>query len=179
MKTSTLVTDNLKTHEGEVDAPFSINRDGTWLYRGSQIRRKSMIKLFASIVVREKEGTFWLVTPVERVAVSVADAPFVIVNANRIGSGPKQILRLQTNIDEELTVDLEHPIYVKTNPDTGEPSPYVKLRNGLTGLIARTVFYDLVLWSEQDPNSGECFVRSKKQKFILGRVDNDHRLNNA
>ena len=169
----------MKTHENQDNTPFFINRDGTWLYHGSQIRRKSLVKLFASILVHEKDGTFWLVTPVERVAVSVADAPFVIVNANRIGVGPKQILRLQTNIDEELTVGLEHPIYVTTNRDTGEPSPYVKLRNGLTGLIARTVFYDLVLWSEQDPSSGECFVRSENQKFILGQTDNDHRLNDA
>ena len=91
----------------------------------------------------------------------------------------KQILRLQTNIGEELTVGLEHPIYVKTNPDTGEPSPYVKLSHGLTGLIARSVFYDLVLWSEQDWDSGECFVRSENQKFILGRIDKDHGLNDA
>ena len=179
MKMSTLVTEKIKSHGSEDNTPFFINRDGTWLYHGSQIRRKSLIKLFASILVREKDGTFWLVTPVERVAVSVVDAPFVIVNANRIGTGPEQTLCLQTNIDEELTVGPEHPIYVRTNPDTGEPSPYVKLRNGLTALIARTVFYDLVLWSEQDSDNGECFVRSKNQKFILGQIDDYHRLNDA
>ncbi|MBT07333.1 MAG: proteophosphoglycan precursor [Rhodospirillaceae bacterium] len=179
MTTSTLMTEKIKSNEGDVDAPFFINRDGTWLYRGSPVHRKSLVKLFASILVREKDGSFWLVTPVERVAVSVADAPFVIVNANRIGTGPRQILRLQTNIGEELTVGIEHPIYVKTNPETGEPSPYVKLSHGLTGLIARPVFYDLVLWSEQDWNSGECFVRSANQKFILGQIDNDHELNHA
>ena len=179
MKTSTLMTEKTKSNERDADAPFLINRDGTWLYRGSPIHRKSLVKLFASILVREKDGNFWLVTPVERVAVSVADAPFVIVSANRIGAGPKQILRLQTNIGEELTVGLEHPIYVKTNPDTGEPSPYVKLSHGLTGLIARTVFYDLVLWSEQDWDSGECFVRSENQKFILGQIDKGHGLNHA
>ena len=179
MNTSTLMTGKIKSNEGDTDAPFFINRSGTWLYRGSPIHRTSLVKLFASILVREKDGSFWLVTPVERVAVSVADAPFVIVSANRIGAGPKQILQLQTNIGEELTAGLEHPIYVKTNPDTGEPSPYVKLKGGLTGLITRAVFYDLVLWSEQDCDSGECFVRSENQKFILGQIDNDYGLSNA
>ena len=179
MKTSTLMTEKIKSNEADAEAPFLISRDGTWLYRGSPIQRKSLVKLFASILVREKDGSFWLVSPLERVAVSVTDAPFVIVSANRIGAGAKQILRLQTNIGEELTVGLEHPIYVKTNPDTGEPSPYVKLNHGLSGLIARPVFYDLVLWSEQDCDSGECFVISENQKFILGQIDNDHRPNNA
>ena len=137
------------------------------------------MKLFASILIREKDGTFWLVTPAERVAVSVADAPFVVVNANRVGAGPAQNLQLQTNIDEELLVGLKHPIYVKTDPGTGEPSPYVRLKNGLSGLIARTVFYDLVLWSETDPSTGECFVRSGNQKFTLGRIDNSDRLDDA
>tara|TARA_Y100000588_G_scaffold66658_1_gene67257 strand:+ start:497 stop:1036 length:540 start_codon:yes stop_codon:yes gene_type:complete len=179
MEASTLMTEKIKSNESDADAPFSINRDGTWLYHGSPIRRKSLVKLFASILIREKDGSFWLVNPMERVAVSVADAPFVIVGANRIGTGPEQILQIRTNIGEELTVGPEHPIYVNTNQSTGEPSPYVKLRHGLTGLIARTVFYDLVLWSEQDQNSGECFVRSQNQKFILGQVDNHHRLNYA
>ena len=179
MKTSTWVAENIKSGGHQDNAPFFISRDGTWLYHGSPIRRKSLVKLFASILVREKDGTFWLVTPLERVAVSVADAPFVVVKANRIRIGSKQSLRFQTNIDEELTVDLEHPIYVKTNPETGEPSPYVKLRGGLTARIARTVFYDLVLWAEHDPTNGEYFVRSENQKFILGQIDNDCSLNDA
>ena len=114
-------------------------------------------------------------TPAERVNVSVADAPFAIVEAIRLGLGPTQSLQLRTNIDEIFTVDLDHPIYVKTNPTTGEPAPYAVIRTGLTGLINRAAFYDLANWSEEDPNTGEYFVRSMDKKFVLGSLSTNYR----
>jgi hypothetical protein len=175
MKTSTSVVESTNKQDGRDADPFFINRDGTWFYHGSPILRKSLVKLFASVLKREEDGTFWLETPSERVAVSVVDAPLIVVEANQVGISPNQNLQLRTNTDEDIIVDLEHPIYVKTNPDTGEPAPYAVIRNGLTGLITRSVFYDLVLWSEEDPNTGEYFVRSMDEKFVLGSLSTDYR----
>lgn len=169
------MTESTNKQDSGDTAPFLIGRDGTWFYHGSPILRKSLVKLFASVLKREEDGTFWLVTPAERVNVSVADAPFVVVEANQVGISPNQNLQLRTNTDEEFIVSLEHPIYVKTNPRTSEPAPYAIIRNGLTGLITRSVFYDLVLWSEEDPNTGEYFVRSMDEKFVLGSLNMDYR----
>jgi len=175
MKTSTSVVESTNKQDGRDANPFFISRDGAWFYHGSPILRKSLVKLFASVLKREEDGTFWLETPSERVAVSVVDAPLIVVEANQVGISPNQNLQLRTNTDEDIIVDLEHPIYVKTNPDTGEPAPYAVIRNGLTGLITRSVFYDLVLWSEEDPNTGEYFVRSMDEKFVLGSLSTDYR----
>src|SRR6516162_11777009 len=61
------------------DLPFLIRRDGTWLYRGSPINRKELVCLFASVLKREADGSFWLETPAERGRIEVEDAPFIAV----------------------------------------------------------------------------------------------------
>src|SRR2546423_14848362 len=55
------------------DLPFLIRRDGNWLYRGSPIGRKELICLFASVLKRDADGSFWLETPVERGRIDVED----------------------------------------------------------------------------------------------------------
>ena len=173
------MTESTNKQDGRNTDPFFISRDGTWFYHGSPILRKPLVKLFSSVLKLEEDGTFWLETPSERVAISVVDAPFVVVEANQVGINPNQNLQLRTNTEENIIVDLEHPIFVKTNPVTGEPAPYAVIRNGLTGLITRSVFYDLVSWSEKDPNTGEYFVRSMGEKFVLGSVNADYRSMDA
>ena len=49
------------------------------MYRGSPIGRKELVCLFASVLKREADGSFWLETPAERGRIEVEDAPFVAV----------------------------------------------------------------------------------------------------
>ena len=75
-------TQAFKTNTND-DADFQIARDGTWFYHGSPILRKSLVKLFATVLTRQSDGTFWLVTPVERVKVSVQSTPFIAITATK------------------------------------------------------------------------------------------------
>ena len=43
-----------------------IATDGTWFHQGTPIGRLELVKLFASVLKREADGTYWLETPVER-----------------------------------------------------------------------------------------------------------------
>ncbi len=101
---------------------------------------------------RDEGGQYWLETPVERGRIDVDDAPFVAVALTVSGSGPTQTLLFHTNLDESVTADRDHPIWVETNAETGEPAPYIHVRNGLDALIARPVYYQLadVAVSRQD-----------------------------
>ncbi len=72
--------------------PFLIQRDGTWLYRGSPIGRKSMVCLFASVLKRDEHGKFRLETPAERGEIEVEDAPFIAIGLDWTGSGRTQRL---------------------------------------------------------------------------------------
>src|SRR3546814_7558732 len=94
-----------------------------------------------------------LATPVERVAIEVEDAPFVAVEMIEGGEGEVRRFRFRTNIDEWVTLDAEHPLRVATEPESGEPSPYIRLREGIEALIVRSVFYDLVERAEEDRKS--------------------------
>src|SRR3954454_12969538 len=80
--------------------PFVIKRDGTWLYRGSPIDRKELVCLFASVLRREEDGSFWLQTPAERGRIDVEDAPFIAVELEWSGEGREQVLSFRTNVDQ-------------------------------------------------------------------------------
>lgn len=125
------------------DLGIAIARDGTWTYRGSPIQRPGMVKLFASVLRRTKDGRYWLVTPGERGTVEVADVPFVVVRMQVEGSGTDQRIAWSTNLDETVPLDAAHPLRLGRQPD-GSMAPYVMVRDGLEARIGRNVFYDFV-----------------------------------
>lgn len=149
-----------------------IARDGTWYYQGSSIDRKALIKLFSTVLRREDDGDFWLVTPVERVRIMVDDAPFTVVELCVSGSGNAQVLRFRTNLDDWVIAGPKHPIRVETKPDTGEPSPYILVRDRLEALIVRPVFYELAELAETEKQDGKDIlgIWSEGTFFALGAL---------
>ncbi len=157
---------------GDID--IRIARDGTWFYHGSPIGRKRLVKLFSTVLRREADGQFYLVTPVEKGRIQVDDAPFIAVELTCSGQGREQKLRMRTNLDDEITVDDEHPIQVVHDAVTGEPSPYVRIRDNLDALIARPVYYELAGIAEQGPDTpGDYGVWSQGAFFVIGRLPAD------
>ena len=131
------------------DLPFLIQRDGIWLYRGSPILRKELVCLFASVLKREADGSFWLETPAERGRIEVEDAPFVAVELDWTGDGRQQVLSFRTNVDHVVTAGPHHPIRVAHDVLTCEPTPYILVRKGtgthdIEARINRAVYYELV-----------------------------------
>jgi hypothetical protein len=144
------------------DLDMRIARDGTWFYLGTPIGRFELVRLFSSIL-RKDGDDYFLVTPVEKVGITVDDAPFVAVDFTAEGSGETQVLTFHTHVGDTAVAGPDHPIRVTRDPETGEPSPYVLVRANLEALIDRKSFYRLVeigahhdgwfgLWS-----SGEFF----------------------
>ncbi|HJU20005.1 MAG TPA: DUF1285 domain-containing protein [Stellaceae bacterium] len=131
------------------DLDMRIARDGSWHYRGSPIGRLPLVKLFASVLRREADGSYWLVTPAERGRIAVEDAPFLAVALAVEGEGRGQRLIFRTNLDEIVTADAAHPLRVATAAD-GEPAPYILLRDGLEAKLARPVFYELVEYGVEE-----------------------------
>jgi len=125
------------------DLDMRIARDGTWFYLGTPIGRKPLVKLFSSII-RKDGDSYFLVTPVEKVGITVDDAPFVAVDFDAEGNGQTQVITFTTNVDDVAVAGPDHPIRVERDPKTGEPSPYVLVRANLEALIDRKSFYRLV-----------------------------------
>ena len=156
---------------GEID--IRIGRDGTWFYHGSPIGRKPLVKLFASVLRREDNGDYWLVTPAERGRIKVDEVPFTAVEVNAAGAGPAQTLTFRTNLDDEVAADAQHPIRVAYDADSREPRPYILVRDRLEARILRPVFYELVELAQMQRIGGDEVygVWSREQFFPLGRSD--------
>jgi hypothetical protein len=121
-----------------------IDRDGSWFYRGTPINRASLVRLFSTVLDRDAEGVYWLITPVERGRITVDDAPFLAVELERSGEGPAQALNFRTNLGDFVTADAVHPLRIATDPATATPRPYILVRNRLEARLTRPVFYSLV-----------------------------------
>ena len=152
------------THCGEID--IVIKASGEWLHEGAPIRRPALVRLFSTVLRRDPDGIH-LVTPVEKLKITVEDAPFVAVAVEADGEN----LVFTTNVGDRVAADADHPIRVETDPATDEPRPYIHVRSGLDALIARSVFYELVGQAEQCDN-GTLGVRSGGIWFLLGDPDN-------
>lgn len=137
-------------HCGDID--MRIARDGTWFYLGTPIGRPELVRLFSTIL-RKDGDDYVLVTPVEKVGITVDDAPFVAVDFNRKGDG----LVFETNVGDKMTAGPDHPIRVERDPETGEPSPYILVRANLEALIDRKSFYRLVEIGEHADYQGESW----------------------
>lgn len=156
---------------GDID--MRISRDGTWFYHGSPIGRKPLVQLFSKVLRREPDGHFYLVTPAERARISVEDAPFVAVELDVAGAGRDQALTFRTNVEDTVTADAQHPIRVVLDPATGEPSPYVLVRDGLEARLNRTVFYQMVELGVEVEQGGTPYygVWSRNSFFPIGPAE--------
>ncbi len=150
-------------HCGEID--IVIRKDGTWFHEGSPIGREALVRLFSTVLRKDPDG-FHLVTPVEKMKITVEDAPFIATRVDREGEG----LRFLTNVGDEVVAGPENEIRVEMDAATGEPRPYLHVRRGLEALIARPVFYELVeLAQERDtPEGPRLGVESNGAWFPIG-----------
>jgi uncharacterized protein len=125
------------------DIGLRIARGGTWYYQDSAIGRKPLVKLFATVLRREDDGRYFLVTPVEKVVVAVEDVPFMAVEMTVQGAGKRQSLRFRTNLDEVVAAGGEHPLSFRPELD-GSFTPYILIRDRLKARLTRPAYYELV-----------------------------------
>jgi uncharacterized protein len=126
---------------GDID--MRIAADGSWYYMGTPIGRPALVKLFASVLRRDSDGAYFLVTPVEKVGIKVDDAPFIAVAVECEGQGSSRKMMFRTNVEDVVLASNDNALVVKIDPVTQAPRPYVHVRRGLNALVARSVFYEL------------------------------------
>jgi len=123
------------------DSEMRIARDGTWYHQGTPIGRPAMVKLFSTILRREPDGGFVLVTPVEKLDIEVEDAPFLAVELKSDGAGAARRLAFRLNTGDLIVAGPDHPLRFVQKADG--PHPYLAVRRGLDALVARPVYYEL------------------------------------
>lgn len=148
-------------HCGDID--IVIRADGVWMHEGSPIGRKELVRLFSTVLRKDPDG-YHLVTPVEKLKITVEDLPFRAVAMRREGDA----LIFTTDVGDEVRASEADPIVVETDPTTGEPAPRIHVRPDLWARIARSVFYEIVEMAQEV--DGRLVVRSGGQIFSLGAV---------
>ena len=151
------------------DIGLEILRDGTWSYQKSPIGRKPLVKLFARVLRKDDDGRTYLVTPAEKIDVTVHDAPFHAVEMDVRGEGRDQTLVFRTNVDDIVTCDAAHPLRFATEPGSGGLKPYLTVRGRLEALVTRALYQDLVaLAVEDETTAGTLGVWSGGVWFAMG-----------
>lgn len=144
---------------GEID--IRIDREGHWYHEGTRIKRQPLVDLFATIL-RKDGDTFYLVTPVEQMAIVVEEAPFLAIDLDIRGAGESKELLFTTNVGDFVVAGEEHPVYMVNE------RPFIEIRNGLVARIQRSVFYRLV--EEGVEEEGALIVYSQGARFDLGSI---------
>ncbi len=126
---------------GEID--IRIAADGTWYHEGRPIRRPELVKLFSRVLRRDEDGHTYLVTPVEKMRITVEDAPLHVAQMEVDGTDEQQRILLRTLTDDVFPLDAEHPLRMRKAPGRDELRPYVRARGRLEAVLLRPVYYEL------------------------------------
>ena len=128
------------------DSEMRIAADGRWFHQDGEITRPAMIRAFSSLLRRDADGSHWLVTPHERLAIAVEDAPFIAVEVQIEGSGEARNLAFRLNSDDLMIAGPNHTIELRGG------LPYLHVRDGLWAKLSRPVYYELAeLALDEDP----------------------------
>ena len=147
------------------DIGMGPRRGRTGAHQGSPIGRKPLVRLFSRVLRRDLDQRYYLVTPVEKIDVTVEDAPFMAVEMEVSGAGRDQSLVFRTNVDDVVACGPEHPVRFEPEAETGGLKPYLHVRGRLEALVTRALYYDLVeLAVEEDDRLG---VWSKGHFFVI------------
>jgi uncharacterized protein len=154
------------------DLDMRIAADGTWFYLKTPIGRHALVKLFASVLWREGDKYF-LKTPVEKVGITVEDAPFTAVEMKAEGEGAARVLNFRTNVDDWVAAGPDHALRFEPEEETGGLKPYLHVRRDLWALVTRALFYDLVeLGVEREVDGQRMFgVMSGGAFFAMAPAD--------
>ncbi|MCB1450973.1 MAG: DUF1285 domain-containing protein [Nitratireductor sp.] len=160
------------------DLDIVIKRDGTWFYLGTPIGRMPLVKLFSTVLRKDDDGRTYLVTPVEKIGITVEDAPFIAVEMNASHRDGEQVLTFRTNVGDIVEAGPENPIRYEIVNDNEGVKPYLLVRGRLEALLARPVMYELISHGEEIEVDGKLMfaLRSKGEVFPIMPADELDRL---
>ena len=144
--------------------------------------RESLVSLFATILWKEENDgvtEYFLKTPVQKLRIQVEDVPLLINDVGIVNEDGHSWLEFTTTTGDVVRLDDEHPIHLRhylpnneknvaqnnnqektsQHVDVATPiRPYMLVRNGLTALIGRNVFYHLTEIGQLTEQDGETIL---------------------
>lgn len=151
---------------GDID--LCIKHDGTWHYMGTPINRVALVKLFASVLIYQNEHYF-LVTPVEKVGITVADVPFLLTGWQQKSDN----IIFTTNLDDSFVLCESNPLKLMKDKVSSDLLPYALVRRNLWARMHQNVFYQLIEHGVEQTinNKKHLIIKSAGQTFSLGIIE--------
>lgn len=136
------------------DLDMEIRADGTWFYMGTPIARAPLVRLFSTVLRKDEDGGTYLVTPVEKLRITVKDAPFIAVEMSADEREGEQVLTFRTNVGDVVEAGADHPLRFEIVGENRQLKPYLHVRGRLEALVSRPLMYDLVELGHSRPVDG-------------------------
>ncbi len=156
------------------DLDMQIKRDGSWFYMGTPIQREALVHLFSTVLRQEEDGKYYLVTPVEKIGLTVEDAPFVAVEMDVHQQDGEQVVTVRTNCGDVVEAGPDHPIRFVQQDEDGGLKPYILVRGRLEALFGRALVHELAPYlQERDGPDGQVVgLESHGEFFVVDTVQN-------
>jgi uncharacterized protein len=155
------------------DLDMVIKRDGTWYYMGTPIGRMPLVRLFSTVLRKDADGRTYLVTPVEKIGITVEDAPFLAVEMHIGERDGVQILTFRTNVGDLVEAGPDHPIRYELAEDNAGIKPYLLIRGRLEALLTRPVMYEFVACGEEISVNGRSMFAVRSNDAIFPIMPSD------
>ena len=125
---------------GDID--IRVTKDGRWIHEGGEIKRKPLVRLFASLV-KQEGNEFFLVTPVEKWRIKVEDTPLHVISL--VGESDTGVSVVLSNGQVELLGGNSEIELVKLDDND---IPVLDTAQGLPARFLRSAYYQLVEMGE-------------------------------
>ncbi len=145
--------------EGAID--IHIDANGRWHHEGRHIQRNAIASVFATILRRDG-NQYFLVTPQEKLRISVEDVPFLGIDAQVQGEDEELQVIISTNVGDHVLLSSDHPLQMR------DEVPYIEVRNQLYARLTRNTFYFLVDQGVEE--NGIWCLYSCGSRFELGPI---------
>lgn len=123
------------------DISIRITSQGSWYHEGGEITRKPLVNLFASILRREDDGEYYLVTPAEKWRIEVESHALMVTDIDALQGHGERVLEATLNTGRKIRVGDKNTLFL--DPLAGGVA-VLNLPHGLTALCTRSVWYRLV-----------------------------------
>jgi hypothetical protein len=141
-----------------------IDRDGIWYFRGAEMFRRDIVKLFYENLKKDESGRYLIDMGNEKCYLDVEDTPFVVTSVERsgsnVGKGENVILTLIDGTEERLD-----PSTLRIGKDN---VLYCSIRNGeYEARFSRASYYDIAGAFEHDPETDRYFFSINGETFYI------------
>ena len=151
--------------------PLLIHSDGVWSYNGTPITRMNMVRLFASVLRKNEDNQYFLVTPYEKLGIKVEDVPFIMTLMEKTKTNNQSIITLTTQLNDSVVICEEYPLEMKLyNAKT--LVPYIRVRDNLYGRIHRNLYYQILDQAEvKQTQKGQAIgLYSAGEFFVIENI---------